>query len=129
MIMTKEQIIQKWLESYGLKAFEENSVPTGDNAPPYPYITYEFQSADFQNRVSLTFNLWYRSTSWAEISDMTNVISIDLTGGKTLCFDNTDCEQVFITKGTPFVQNMPDESDDTVKRKLFNVEVEYFTIR
>lgn len=125
--MTKEQLIQTWLESYGLPAYEENSVPDGKNSPPYPYITYEFQSADFMNEVSVTFNLWYRSSSWRECSEMANVIAIDLTGTKTLCFDDIDGSQIWIKKGVPFVQNVADDNDNMIKRKLFNVEIEYFT--
>lgn len=60
---------------------------------------------------------------------MANIIAIDLTGSKTICFDDTDGSQLWVRKGHPFVQNLPDAENDMIKRKIFNFEIEFFTIQ
>ena len=123
--MTKAAAIYQFWKSFGLPTYEENSVPTGDNAPALPYLTYQFATDDFGKEVALTSSLWYRSTSWTQANEKAEEISKAIgRGGKMLPCDGG---AIWIKKGTPFAQNMGDESDDMIKRKYLNLVVEYFT--
>lgn len=119
--MTKAGAIYNFYNSF-LTAYEENSVPTDAT---FPYITYQFVSDSFGNEVAILFSLWYRSTSWVDINAKTEEISKAI--GRGGVFLDCDGGKIWIKRGTPFAQNMGDESDDLIKRKLINVTAEFFT--
>lgn len=123
--MTKAAIIQSFWASFGIPAYEEYAVPTGDDAPSFPYITYSLVTDSFDNDVSMYANLWYRGTSWRNANAKAEEISARIGGsGTIIAFENV---AVWIRRGTPFAQNMRDDSDDMIKRKYINVTVEYIT--
>ena len=105
-----------------MTAYEENTVPT-DAA--FPYVTYQLVTDSFDREVAATASLWYRGESWTDINEKTEDIARFIGGGGCLL----DCDSGFIwlKRGTPFAQNMGDESDDLIKRKYINVTVEYMT--
>lgn len=120
---TKAATIYEFWNSFEMPAYEENSVPTGGDAPKFPYITYQLVTDSLGNEVAMTASLWYRGTSWVEANAKTEDISqrigrkgavLDCNGGK-----------VWIKRGTPFAQNMGDESDNLIKRKYLNITAEY----
>ena len=122
---TKAATIYEFWNSFNLTAYEENSVPTGEDAPKFPYITYQLVTDSLGNEVAMMASLWYRGTSWVEANAKTEEISqrigrrgavLDCNGGK-----------VWIKRGTPFAQNMGDESDNLIKRKYLNITAEYLT--
>ena len=76
--MNKMQALQSFWSSFGLKAYDETSVP--DNAQ-LPYITYEVSSNDFGNTLAQTASLWYRSSSWSEITAKEQEIANFITRG------------------------------------------------
>ena len=120
--MTKAAAIYQFWSGFGLTAYEENTVPT-DAA--FPYVTYQLVTDSFDREVAATASLWYRSESWTAINAKTEEISRYIGGGGRLI----DCDGGFIwlKRGSPFAQNMGDESDDLIKRKYINVTVEYMT--
>ena len=120
--MTKAAAIYQFWSGFGLTAYEENTVPT-DAA--FPYITYQLVTDSFDREVATTASLWYRGESWTAINAKTEEISRYIGGGGRLI----DCDGGFIwlKRGSPFAQNMGDESDDLIKRKYINVTVEYMT--
>ena len=122
---TKAATIYEFWNSFEMPAYEENSVPTGEDAPKFPYITYQLVTDSLGNEVAMTASLWYRGTSWVEANAKTEEVSqrigrkgavLDCNGGK-----------VWIKRGTPFAQNMGDESDNLIKRKYLNITAEYLT--
>ena len=122
---TKAATIYEFWNSFEMPAYEENGVPTGEDAPKFPYITYQLVTDSLGNEVVMTASLWYRGTSWVEANAKTEEISqrigrkgavLDCNGGK-----------VWIKRGTPFAQNMGDESDNLIKRKYLNITAEYLT--
>ena len=118
--MNKIQTLHSFWSGFGLKAYDENSVP--DDAI-LPYITYEVVSDDFGNTVAQSASLWYRSTSWAEATAKEMQIADFITrGGRMISFDNG---AMWIQKGRPWAQRMNDPSDDMIKRIILNLEVEY----
>ena len=120
--MTKAAAIYQFWNSFGLTAYEENSVP--DEAA-FPYITYQLVTDSFDREISLTASLWYRSESWAGINAKTEEISQKISrGGKIISCDDG---AIWLKRGQPFAQNMGDESDDLIKRKYLNITAEFMT--
>lgn len=120
--MTKAAAIYKFWNSFGLTAYEENTVPT-DAA--FPYITYQLVTDSFDREVAATASLWYRSESWTAINAKTEEISANIgLGGKII---KCDGGRTWIKRGQPFAQNMGDESDDLIKRKYLNLTFEFLT--
>lgn len=122
---TKAATIYEFWNSFEMPAYEENSVPTGEDAPEFPYITYQLVTDSLGNEVAMTASLWHRDTSWVEANAKTEEISQTIgRGGKILKCDNG---RIWIKRGTPFAQNMGDESDELIKRKYLNLTAEFIT--
>lgn len=122
---TKAATIYEFWNSFEMPAYEENSVPTGEDAPKFPYITYQLVTDSLGNEVAMTASLWYRGTSWVEANAKTEEISQRI-GRKGIVLD-CNGGKVWIKRGTPFAQNMGDESDNLIKRKYLNITAEYLT--
>lgn len=125
--MTKETALYNFWSSFGLPAYEENSVYTMQTSPTFPYITYEIQTDNFEgNTVFLSASLWYRSTSWVEINAKSQEIAESIgIGGKQI--NNVESGSMWIKRNSPFSQNSADPSDDVIKRKIINIAVDFFT--
>ena len=120
--MTKAAAIYKFWNSFGLTAYEENTVPADAT---FPYITYQLVTDSFGREVSVTASLWYRSESWTAINGKTEEISQKISrGGKIISCDGG---AIWLKRGQPFAQNMRDESDDLIKRKYLNITAEFMT--
>ena len=110
--MTKAAAIYQFWNSFGLTAYEENSVP--DEAQ-FPYITYQLVTDSFEREVPITASLWYRSESWTGINSKTEEISQTISrGGKIIPCDGG---AIWLKRGQLFAQSMVDKSDDLIKRK------------
>ena len=120
--MTKAAAIYQFWNSFGLTAYEENSVP--DDAA-FPYITYQLVTDSFDREVPVTASLWYRSESWTAINAKTEEISQKISrGGKIISCDGG---AIWLKRGQPFAQSMGDESDNLIKRKYINITAEFIT--
>ena len=120
--MTKAAAIYQFWSSFGLTAYEENTVP--DDAK-FPYITYQLVTDSFDREISLTASLWYRSESWTGINSKTEEISQKISrGGKIIPCDGG---AIWLKRGQPFAQSMVDKSDDLIKRKYLNITAEFMT--
>ena len=120
--MTKAAAIYQFWNSFGLTAYEENTVPTDAT---FPYITYQLVTDSFDREIPFTASLWYRSESWTTINAKTEEISQRISrGGKIVsCVGGA----IWLKRGQPFAQNMRDESDDLIKRKYLNITAEFMT--
>lgn len=124
--MTKESALYKFWSGFGIPAYEENNVFTLEKAPNYPYITYEVQTDSFEGgSIPLSASIWYRSTSWTEINEMKRKVSERIGNGGTII--KCDDGGIWLTRSTPFAQNMGDDTDDMVKRVLINVTAQFIT--
>lgn len=120
--MTKAAAIYQFWNSFGLTAYEENTVQTDAT---FPYITYQLVTDSFDREIPLTASLWYRSENWTTINAKTEEISQKISrGGKIIHYDGG---AIWLKRGQPFAQNMRDESDDLIKRKYLNITVEFMT--
>lgn len=120
--MDKYQAIQQFWSGFGLTAYDENSVP--ENAK-LPYITYAVSIGALDEPLMMTANLWYRSTSWQEISRKAN--EIEETLGYSGVILDIDYGKIFLCRGTPFAQRLSDPDDRMIKRIYFNIGAEFLT--
>lgn len=118
--MTKEQALHSFWSSFGLIAYEENSVPSGENKPDLPYITYDVSTDSFLNEVALSGNLWYSGTKWNDVNEKADEIANKINGGIIV-----GC--ALIKPGSPFSTNVPD-INDRIRRKRINITVEFLTV-
>ena len=122
--MDKEQAIQDFWSRFGWQAFAENSLPTGENAPALPFITYSVSLDSIGSPVLLTGTLRDRNTSWKRLSNKTEEIAdyldkiypIKITKG-----------YMYLTPGSPFAQRMSGTEDDMEKSVLINLQAEFLT--
>lgn len=121
--MTKDkwQGLQGFWSSFGIPAYDEDTVP--DDAQ-MPYITYAAVTSTFETPVLLTASIWYRSTSWKDISKKADAIAETLKGLYLIPIG--DKEYIMLAQGTPFAQRMRDE-DGGIRRIYINVMAEYLT--
>ena len=123
--MDKEQALHQFWSSFGLTAYDENTVP--DNALTTnggKYLTYNVATASLDEPTPLYAHLWYKSSSWAEITVKANQMAEAIgRGGAIVHFDGG---YIWICRGAPFSQRMPDE-DDTIRRIYINVMAEYLS--
>lgn len=120
--MDKAQAIDQFWNSFNLPAYDENTVP--QNAE-LPRITYNVVTDSLENVVNLHASLWYRDSSWKNITHKAEEVEKRLGehGGELIDLDEG---KVWIVKGTPFAQRMLDP-DNSIRRIYFNIQVEFLT--
>lgn len=118
--MDKLQAYNNFWNSFGCNAYNEASTPE-DAA--MPYITYEGAEDEFGHSLALTASLWNRSSSWVTLVELKKQIEAAISrGGAMIQYDGG---AFWIRKGSPWAQRMDDESDDSVKRIVMNLIVEF----
>lgn len=130
--MDKAQTINNFWSSFGIPAYDESSVPTGDNAPNFPYITYSYADDSFGDMIPLTASVWYRETSWENITNKVKQIGDKISRGGIIL--PCDGGAIWIVRGTPFSQRMASDftsrvenADTTYKRISINIQVQFIT--
>lgn len=126
-LLDKEATLHSFWSSFGIPAYDENTVvnPATGKTPEPPYITYDVITDNLGNNCYMSAILWYRDSSWAEITNKSQEISnrfgysgisIPIQGG-----------YIWIKRGNPFAQRGNDPNDQTIRRILLNIVVEYLT--
>ena len=124
MAILKTQALYNFFSGFELPAYEENTVPTGANAPELPYITYATATSGFDNDVQISASLWYKGYSWEGADRKVAEINTALAhGGKMIPYTGG---ALWIRRGTPFAQHMADEND-TIRRIYLNLTAEYLS--
>lgn len=104
--------------SFGIPAYDAASVPDGDNAPSFPYITYQGVDGTFDSDLHVTVSIWTRDYSWTQANSISNTIyDAFKDGGITVRYDGGI---IWATAENPFSQNMGDPNDDLIRRKVLN---------
>lgn len=117
--MDKEQALNQFWNSFDVPAYDKNTVP--DNAT-FPRITYEVTVNEFGNPTTIYGSIWDKSTGWGGVTAIAHKIDSAVSeGGQTVSYDGGI---IWLKKGTPFQQRMGDP-DDTIRRILVNIEIEY----
>jgi len=120
--MTKAAAVHDFFSSFGLRAYEESSVP--DDAK-LPYITYGLVTASGGYECPVNADLWYCGSSWTEINAKTDEISTVLgSGGVMLACDGG---KIRMRRGEPFAVSVNDEKRADVRHKSVNLFAMYLT--
>ena len=113
--MTKTaQALYTFFSGFGIPAYAEYAVP---DSAELPYITYQVVEPDWRDEATFSARVWYRDTSFASLNATVDAIRQAVGEGKRLA---TTGGAVFLFKGTPFVQIMPMEGDDTLRVAYVN---------
>ena len=124
MAILKTQALYNFFSGFELPAYEENTVPTGANAPELPYITYATATSGFDSDGKIRASLCYKGYSWADADRKAAEINAALAhGGKMIPYTGG---ALWIRRGTPFAQHMADD-DDTIQRIYLNLTAEYLS--
>ena len=125
--MDKWQTLQSFWESFDIPAYDEQTTFTDGAEPSFPHITYEGTTGVFEQVLTLSASLWYKSSSWAEISQKADEIVRYITTHAPLTIStNGGYFWVKTPFGVPFSQRM-DSGNDKIKRIVINIEAEYLT--
>lgn len=123
-MVDKWQAQQQLWSSFDLPAYDENTVP--DDAT-LPYLTYEAIAGNIGAPTQIAVNLWYRSNSWAEISQKAQEIataidnlpsSIPIQGGRM---------KVRLPDMAAWGRRMIEPNDSGIRRIMITVEIEFLT--
>lgn len=122
--MSKQSAIDVFMNSFGIKAFEETTV---SKTQAYPFISYSYAANDFnEGEVSITVNIWYYSESHIAVNNKVEQLSQAITRGGV----QIPCEQgtIWIKKGRPFVQSLGDPEDAKIRRRYIQLTAEFLTV-
>lgn len=122
--MDKFQALQAFWSSFDIPAYDENTVPTGDDKPAMPYITYDAVLGNLGDYCAMSASLWYYGTSWGQATaKLAEIASSIGRSGKLIQIEDG---AVWIKQGSPFAQRMSD-SNDMIRRILINITAEFIT--
>ena len=118
--MDKMQAYHSFWSAFTWKAYDETSVP---DSAVLPYIAYEAITGYFGDSLAVTASLWTRSTSWATITAKEKEIAARIgKGGIMIPYEGG---ALWIRRGSPWAQRMSDAQDDSVRRIVLNVILEF----
>ena len=121
--MTKGASLQAFFFQF-MYAYPASDLPED---VPFPYLTYELITSAWDGgEVGLTVNLWFYTTSEAvpnaKAQELSDAIGY---GGVTLPCDDGF---IWLKRGSPWCQNLQDDTDPNIKRRYINVTAEYLTL-
>lgn len=121
--MTKEAALKAFFNSFGIPAYPSSAVP---DDVIFPYLTYDPVTDAFESApVGITVNLWYYTSQESPPNEKAREISKRIgTGGAVI-----PCDEGFIwlMRGSPWCQNLRDDSDRNIKRRHINISAEFLT--
>ena len=121
--MLKEQALNTFWNSFGLPAYDENTIP---DDVQMPYITYEVQTGRLEDRILLTADLWYRSQSWSEITQKATEIGraiVEMTP-PTIKFD---AGRLYLYLASPYLRRGGEPDDPGIRRITLEVQAEFLS--
>lgn len=123
--MNKYEALHRFYSSFGIKAYEENSVPDDIKADDMPYLTYDVLTSPFDvQNTALSCQIFFKSTTLTKINALTEKIYSALDGGAKL---QCDTGYIILYPGTPFAQNVT-TGDKTVKAKYINISADFIVL-
>ena len=109
--------------SFGVPAYDENTVPDEHETPTFPYITFSVAVGDFNNSAAMTASVYDKSMSWEKAQRIAYLIASKLDNGGVIL----PCG-LWLKKGSPFMQRMNDGNKD-IRRIVINVTGEFLKAR
>lgn len=116
--------LYSFLSSFGIPAYEENSVPDDDSdgvkVEP-PYITYNIIIPDWTDSSSISATIWYKTTSTIPPFEKADEIGKKIGEGLRVPVPGGGC--LWLNKGTPFSMMIP-AADDRIKAVTLNIDIQ-----
>lgn len=126
--MDKWQAQDAFWNSFGIPAYDEQTYFDEDTEPAYPHITYQSFGGVLEQSMSISANLWYKSSKWQEIKQKSDEILAEISTGKTMQID--EGYLWFHLSNTPFAQPMDSGSNnENIKRIYLTVQAECLSAR
>lgn len=121
--MTKGQALFSFFDRF-LPAYAATAVPVDVT---FPYLTYELVTDTWEGgEVGLTVNMWFYTTSEAIPNSKAQELSEAIgMGGVTIPCDGGF---IWLKRGSPWCQNLADDTAPNIKRRYLNVTAEYMTM-
>ena len=121
--MAKEAALQAFFSQF-MDAYAASAVPEDVT---FPYLTYELITSAWDGgEVGLTVNMWFYTTGEAvpnaKAQEFSDAIGY---GGVTLPCDGGF---IWLKRGSPWCQNLQDDTDPNIKRRYINVTAEYMNL-
>ena len=127
--MDKFEAQQAFWSSFGVPAFEENSVPDVPTLKEFgitDYITYQKVNGVFDSSAVVNPNIWTRSATWERADALQLAIQNRLEpGGERIFYDDG---MIWATpeNGGSFAKSFPpDPGDDQIKRYRLAVVLQF----
>ena len=128
--MDKAQALHSFWSSFGLPAIDEQSAYDDGTLEQlgiaFPYISYETATDYLDGPVMLGADLWYKSTSWADITRKADAIGDYIgLGGKVIRYQGGG---LWVCRSTPFAQRMAEDTwADNIRRIHINIQAEFLS--
>ena len=120
--MDKWMALHSFWSSFDLPAYDMNTVPED---AVMPYITYEARTDSLDYKVAAAATIWYRTRSWAEISQKADAIATYIDTMQSPI--KIDGGYMWIVRDNPFAMRLPDQEDKDVRTIDLNILIEYLT--
>lgn len=125
--MNAWQAQQNFWSSFGLPAYDDQTVFTKGDMPAYPHITYESFGGFLGQSTTLTASLWYKTDEWADVKQKATEILNYIGSGRLYDID-TGKLWIQAPDSSPFAQPLDagnsDGSIDPPKRIVITIEAE-----
>ena len=126
----KSQALYNFWSGFGIPAIDEQS--SYDTATmkllgiDYPYITFESGVGEFIEEFDLSADLYYRSSTWAEIEAKAAEIAAAISyAGILVPYDGG---AIWIKRGSPIYQRMSADNAFNIRRIHFTITVEELSV-
>lgn len=127
--MTTEQALYSFWSSFGLHAYPEEAVPTGEaegeEAAEPPYITYTIVEPEFGTHATGQARIWYRDDGYEEIAKKKNEVLKAIGKGKLL---PAGSGFLCIRPGTPPAQYLPFSEMPEIKVCYLNLQMDAYAM-
>lgn len=127
--MNKAQALYSFWSGFEIPAIDEQSSYDEGTLEQlgidYPYISYQSADAEIGTPVTLSADIWYRDTTWADIEAKATEIAEALGyGGKLIPYDGG---RIWIRRGNPTYARMAADSAWDVRRIHMNITAEFLS--
>lgn len=126
--MDKWEAQQQYWSSFGLRAFNEQTVPDfvpdGDGNSVElvpPYITYQPVTGALNGQINASGRVWYKGNSWTPIFAKIN--EMERFGNQEIPIDGGVMKVRIPVRG--FAQPLGDPNDAQLRTMAVNVEIEF----
>lgn len=122
-----EQAFNTFWSSFNIPAFDESVTLI---KRPFPYITYQLAEGDFNGGdVPMNVSIWDENSQGHSaltfLAEKAEEIRIKIGNNGILI--PVEHGKIWIKRGKPFAQNMSEEGNPNIRRKLLLIYAEYIT--